>query len=481
MKAYSATLPASMSASQRQSRASSRPSLPRPEAPHVASHSLPSAPAFSPSPAVIVHGLGKCYHLYSQPRDRLRQWLWGWRRPYFREHWALRDVSLTIYRGETVGIIGPNGSGKSTLLQILAGTVTPTTGEAHLSGQVTGLLELGAGFHPDFTGWENVELYATILGVSANALAERREAIAAFSELGEALSRPLRTYSSGMLVRLAFSVASSLDPDILLVDEALAVGDLRFQMRCLSRLHELRQQGVTILLVTHDLELCKRWCDRLYVLEQGRLIRSGSPAEVADWYFARMVGSPALAQANGECSSSRLMPQTQTDHFLPVNVPASTACIAESSRHRHGDGGASLMAVGLEDAAGRQVVRANLGKHYQLRLLLAFHVDAPTPVVGFYVKDRCGTEVIGMNTHAAKTPLPAARAGDRFEVTFAFPIRLRPGVYSVSAAIAHDYQQPRYFDWLDQAVVFEVHDPEPGRVTFGLIQEHITVRVSRSR
>lgn len=479
MNAQSATFPASTTATQRARRASGRPNPARPEAPLVASDLLMTTPAAPSSLAVVVQGLGKCYYLYSQPRDRLRQWLWGWRRPYFREHWALQDVSLTVYRGETVGIIGPNGSGKSTLLQILAGTVTPTTGEARLYGQVTGLLELGAGFHPDFTGWENVELYATILGVSATALAERREAIAAFSELGEALSRPLRTYSSGMLVRLAFSVASNLDPDILLVDEALAVGDLRFQMRCLARLQELRQRGVTILLVTHDLELCKRWCDRLFVLEQGRLIRRGSPAELADWYFARMVGSPSRGQSKLDLASSGAVPHRE--QALTADVQASSANVAAADRHRHGDGGAIIIAAVLEDAAGQPVTRVNLGERYQLRLLLAFQVDAPTPVVGFYVKDRCGTEVIGMNTHAAKTPLPDARAGDRFEVIFAFPVRLRPGMYSISAAIAHDPQQPRYFDWLDQAIVFEVHDPQADRVTFGLFHEHITVRVSRPR
>jgi lipopolysaccharide transport system ATP-binding protein len=409
-------------------------------------------------PALEVLGLGKCYRLYAQPRDRIRQWLWGWRRSYFQEHWALRDVSFTVARGQTVGIIGPNGSGKSTLLQVLAGTLTPTTGEARLAGRVAGLLELGSGFHPDFTGRENVHLYATILGLPTDDLEQRYGAIAEFSELGPALDRPLRTYSSGMIVRLAFSVAISVEPEILLVDEALAVGDLRFQMRCLSRLRELRERGVTLVLVTHDLEMCKRWCDQLFVLEQGRLVRSGPPAEVADWYFGRMVGA-----------------SVETDlHRQLFEPPRGTA-----GWHRHGDGTGRIAAAELENLSGQAVTQARLGESYRLRLRLEFAADTPHPVVGFYIKDRCGTEVVGMNTHMAGVPLPAVRTGDRLGVAFELPVRVRPGVYSISAALAHDWREPRYLDWVDQAVVFEVVDPQPGRVVYGLVHEQITAQVSR--
>lgn len=409
-------------------------------------------------PALEVTGLGKCYRLYAQPRDRLRQLLWGWRRTYYQEHWALRDVSLTVPRGQTVGIIGPNGSGKSTLLQILAGTLTPTTGEARLAGRVAGLLELGSGFHPDFTGRENVHLYATILGLPTDDLDRRFGAIADFSELGPALDRPLRTYSSGMIVRLAFSVAISVEPDILLVDEALAVGDLRFQMRCLSRLRHLRDRGVTIVLVTHDLEMCKRWCDRLFVLEHGRLVRSGPPAEVADWYFGMMVGR--TGNSDQSCQA--------------LDVPSGAA-----GWHRHGDGTGRIVSAVLEDLAGQAVTQARLGERHRLRLELEFAAATPHPVVGFYIKDRCGTELVGMNTHMAGAPLPAARAGDRMRVAFELPVRVRPGGYSISAALAHDWREPRYLDWVDQAVVFEVVDPQPGRVVYGLVHEQITAQVRR--
>ncbi len=425
-----------------------RPAPHRPEGPRLVQ---------SGTPAIAIEGLGKCYRLYAQPRDRLRQLFLGWRRRYFQEHWALEDVSLTIGRGETVGIVGPNGSGKSTLLQILAGTLMPTTGEARLAGRVAALLELGAGFHPDFTGWENIDLYATILGLPSDRLARRHSQIAEFSELGPHLDRPLRTYSSGMLVRLAFSVAISAEPDILLVDEALAVGDLRFQMRCLARLRELRDQGVTIVLVTHDLEVCKRWCDRLHVLEQGRLVQSGPPAEVADWYFARMVST------------------------LPSTAPPPPVALgfSETGYRRHGDGQGRIVAAELVGDDQRVGGPIRLGSTCRLRLRLEFQAAAAQPVVGFYVKDRCGTEIVGMNTHLAGTPLLAARPGFRQTVEFNLPMRLRPGTYSISAALAHDWREPRYMDWVDQILLFEVVDPRPGRVVYGLIHEDITARVSQ--
>ena len=200
----------------------------------------------------------------------------------------LKDIELFIQKNKLVVVTGVSGSGKSTLLQLIAGTLTPNEGELAINGRVAALLELGSGFHPEFTGWENVRLQASILGLTEDEIAERTEPIARFSELGDALDRPLRTYSSGMILRLGFSIAVSIDPDILLVDEALAVGDLTFQQKCMGRIQEMREQGVTILLVTHDLNATKRLCDEVHVLEKGQLVQSGPTEAACNWYVARL-------------------------------------------------------------------------------------------------------------------------------------------------------------------------------------------------
>lgn len=238
--------------------------------------------------AIAVRDLGKHYELYAQPRDRLKQMLWGDARHYYDEVRALDGVSFTVARGETVGIVGQNGSGKSTLLQVIAGTLQPTHGTCQVGGRVAALLELGAGFSPDFTGRENVYMNAAILGFQRAETDARFAAIAAFADIGDFMDRPLKTYSSGMYLRLAFAVAVSVDPDVLLIDEALAVGDLRFQIKCLERMRALQQRGVTILFVSHSVELIRRFCQRCLWLEAGRLRADGPAATVTERYVEHM-------------------------------------------------------------------------------------------------------------------------------------------------------------------------------------------------
>jgi ABC-type polysaccharide/polyol phosphate transport system ATPase subunit len=232
--------------------------------------------------------LGKCYRIYDKPQDRLKQALWRGRRQYYQEFWALQDVSFTIERGETVGVIGRNGSGKSTLLQLIAGTLTPTVGLCDVNGRVAALLELGAGFNPDFTGRENVYMNAAILGFSTVETDARYADIVSFAEIGEFIDQPVKTYSTGMYLRLAFAVAVSVDPDILLVDEALAVGDVRFQAKCLERMRTIQQRGATIVFVSHSLEQVKRFCHRCVWLDGGRLVMDGEAAWVTDRYLDHM-------------------------------------------------------------------------------------------------------------------------------------------------------------------------------------------------
>ena len=268
-----------------------------------------SGPAHAP--AIAVDGLGKRYEIYAQPHDRLLQSIFRGRRQFFKEFWALSDVSFTVERGETVGIVGRNGSGKSTLLQLIAGTLTPTTGSAEVNGRVAALLELGSGFNPEFSGRENVHLNGSILGLARADIESRLDSIVRFAGLAEFIDQPVKTYSSGMLMRLAFSVAVNVEPDVLIVDEALAVGDAAFQIKCLDRLESLTRSGVTLLLVSHDMALVKTFCRRAVYLERGRVKAISTPDEVAELYAfdvrreegaatERAVGvKPFVGQGNG--------------------------------------------------------------------------------------------------------------------------------------------------------------------------------------
>jgi lipopolysaccharide transport system ATP-binding protein len=398
--------------------------------------------------ALSIHDLGKCYRRYARQWDRVRQWFAGKQKRYYQEHWALRQVSFQIERGQTVGILGANGSGKSTLLQLIAGTLAPTEGSIAVNGRVAALLELGSGFHPEFTGWENARLQASILGVSPEEVEEKLPSMAAFSELGEALDQPLRTYSSGMIVRLGFSVAISVQPDILLIDEALAVGDMRFQQKCMTRIRQLRERGVTILLVTHDLTAIKRLCDHAHVLECGALVQSGPSEPVCNWYFGHMMSD----------SSERAK--------LQADVP-----------FRHGEGGARIKSWTLVDENQHSCTKVWLGRAYTLQVTLAYTRHIDQPVLGFYLRDRLGTEVLGTNTDAAGMPLPPGHSGRQWHVSFRFVLRLRPGAYTLCVAIVNDPVRAQCLDWIDNALILEVMDPQPGRVIHGLLAEEIAVTI----
>jgi len=250
--------------------------------------------------AIVARGIGKRYMLYDRPHERLKhQLLWRFGRRFGREFWALRDVTFDVGCGEAVGIVGRNGSGKSTLLHVIAGTLAPTVGRIDVAGRVAALLELGSGFNPEFTGRENVFLNGAILGMSRAEIARRFDEIAAFADIGEFLDHPVKTYSTGMFVRLAFAVAVSVEPDVLLIDEALAVGDLRFQMKCLDRLRALQQRGVTIVLVSHSVDQVKRFCARCLWLDAGRVVMDGPAGLVADRYAEYMTTLAANGKTNG--------------------------------------------------------------------------------------------------------------------------------------------------------------------------------------
>lgn len=387
---------------------------------------------------------GKCYRRYARQWDRVKQWLWGRDRQYYSEHWAVRGVNLTIPKGKTIGILGANGSGKSTLLQLIAGTLTPNEGQLQINGRVAALLELGSGFHPEFTGWENVRLQAGILGLSEEEIKQQSPLIAQFSELGEALDRPLRTYSSGMILRLGFSIAISIEPDILLVDEALAVGDMHFQQKCMARIGQLREQGVTIVLVTHDINTTKRLCDEAHVLEKGKIVQSGATEAVCNWYVGRML--------SGESAPD-----------VAINQP-----------YRHGNQKAVIESCQLLNTESQATTHTWIGSTYTLSVQVRFREDISQPVLGFYLRDRFGTEMFGINTDTAGIAI-SGKTGETVLIQFRFGLHVRPGAYTLCVGLVDAPTQPVCLDWIDDAILIEVHDPVPGRVVHGLYAEEIEV------
>lgn len=396
--------------------------------------------------AVRAHNLGKCYQIYDQPLDRLKQSLWRARRQFYREFWALKECSFEIMKGETVGIIGSNGSGKSTLLQIICGTLNPTEGELEVSGQIAALLELGAGFNPEFTGRENVYMSAAIMGISRSEIEARYDEIAAFAGIGSFIEQPVKMYSSGMYVRLAFAVAVNVSPDILAVDEALAVGDARFQQKCMAKIRKFCQTG-TVIFVSHDTAAVMELCSRAIWIEAGRIRMDGPPKYVVEKYLQFMYEGNSSFEAPVLKSGGDFQRDFDTGGFTPVG----------DDIRQFGDRRVTIEAVRLVSQGSRSDI-AYSGQACEIGMALHAHGDIVNPIVGFIIKDRLGREILGDNTHLIGMELPPLSRGCRYVVTFqmdAWP-NLIEGEYSLNVAIAdgalHDHLQCHY---LHDAMIFK--------------------------
>jgi lipopolysaccharide transport system ATP-binding protein len=366
-----------------------------------------------PANAISVSRLSKAYRIYERPQDRLLQALFRGRRRFFREFTALDDVSFDVARGEIVGIVGTNGSGKSTLLQLICGTLTPTSGHAVTEGRVAALLELGAGFNPEFTGRENVYLNGAILGLSRSEIDRRYERIVAFADIGPFIDQPVKTYSTGMVVRLAFSVVAHVDADTLVIDEALAVGDAFFVQKCMRFLREFMKTG-TILFVSHDIGAVVNLCHRALWLHQGRLVLDGAARDVTQQYLASLALDDARPDATG-----------------PVKAAPS-----------FGRGGARIVSVALVDEAGRAVRSVSGGERVVLTVECRVSDRLDSPIVGFIFKDRLGQTVFAENTFTRYAGRPVAvEAGETLEARFAFVMpAVAPGEYAIGVAIADGTQ-----------------------------------------
>lgn len=381
--------------------------------------------------SIIVRGLGKAYKQYANQWDRLAEWVLPGK-PKHNLKWVLQDISFQLAPGEAVGIIGINGAGKSTLLKMITGTSQPTTGSVTITGRVAAMLELGMGFHPDFTGRQNAYMAGQLIGLNVDEITRRMPEIEAFAEIGDYIDQPVRVYSSGMQMRLAFSVATVVRPDVLIVDEALSVGDAYFQHKSFQRIREYRQQGTTLLIVSHDRTAMQSICDRAILLDRGHLAKQGSPEEVMDYYNALI--------AEREGSTVR---QTVTEEG---RVQTSS-----------GSGEASVTGITIENEAGEPQEVLNVGVPVTLRVKVRINRDIPRLVLGYMIKDRLGQPIYGTNTHHMEQPLTGLRAGEELEYRFRFPLNLGAGSYSVTTALtSSETHLGDNYEWRDLAALFIV-------------------------
>lgn len=381
---------------------------------------------------IRVTGLGKAYKQYPTRWSRLAEWLIPFSPMRHRQHWVLQDVNFEIAPGEAVGIVGVNGAGKSTLLKMITGTTQPTCGQIQLEGRVAALLELGMGFHPDFTGRQNAIMAGQLLGMQVEDIEALMPDIERFAEIGEAIDHPVRTYSSGMQMRLAFSVATARRPDILIVDEALSVGDAYFQHKSFDRIRSFRKAGTTLLIVSHDRSAIQSICDSAILLEGGHMVMHDKPEAVMDYYNA------LLAEREGQTVRQELLDGGQV-------------------RTVSGTGEAGILSVRLLDECGRSIDAAEVGQPVTLEVEVEIRQDIERLVLGFMIKDRLGQAMYGINTHRQNQALEDLRAGERITYRFAFVMGLGKGNYSVALSLSRlDSHLDRNFEWRDYGLVFHV-------------------------
>jgi ABC-type polysaccharide/polyol phosphate transport system ATPase subunit len=393
--------------------------------------------------AISVEGVSKQYRIYQRPADRLKEMMSRGRWKTHREFWALSDVSFEVEEGTTFGIVGPNGSGKSTLLQIIAGTLEPTHGRVRHTGRIAALLELGAGFNSEFTGIENVFMSASLTGFSRTETEAMLPEIERFAEIGDFIYQPVKTYSSGMYVRLAFATAITAMPQILIVDEALAVGDAVFQHRCTRRLKEMQESGMTILFVSHDPSAIRALCSRAVLLHAGRTEAIGKPTDVLNRYQKLIMAREEAFEAGQPAARGEANISVRDEHG-----PAATYA------YRHGDGSAQILRAELLNAAYHPIELVESGEPVLLRVRVRFNAAAEAPVCGFLLRNRHGIHLYGTNTELQPADIGPTQCDQIVEVTFAFNCWLAPDTYSVTVAI-HSSDGVS-FDWVDGLLFFRV-------------------------
>ena len=421
--------------------------------------------------AINVNAVSKCFHIYDKPRDRLMQMLARGKKHYYREFWALRNISFEIKRGSTVGIVGRNGSGKSTLLQMICGTLNSTEGDINTNGRIAALLELGSGFNPEFTGRENVYMNASVLGLTKGETDARFEEITAFADIGLFIDQPVKTYSSGMLVRLAFAVAINADPEILIVDEALSVGDELFQRKCFARLEAIRSAGATILFVSHSGSTIVELCDHAILLDSGELLTQGNPKKIVSQYQKLMYAPSdkresiraaikkgltvqAVEQvANaGITGPGAVSAELETEDFFDENLKSTS--IIEFESH-----GAYIDHPYITDVKGRAVNNLIRGKQYFYNYRVKFEKGAERVRFGMVIRTTTGLALGGAHSSSGSDSISVVEAGSEILVSFQFECIVNPGTYFINAGVfgtSGNGQEETVMHRLVDAVVFRV-------------------------
>jgi len=381
---------------------------------------------------IRVTNLGKAYKQYPNRWSRLAEWVVPFSKPRHHLHWVLQDINFTIQPGEAVGIIGINGAGKSTLLKMITGTSQPSTGSVEITGRVAALLELGMGFHPDFTGRQNAYMAGQLLGLTVDEITALMPEIEAFAEIGDYINQPVRVYSSGMQMRLAFSVATARRPDVLIVDEALSVGDAYFQHKSFDRIRQFSKQGTTLLIVSHDKQAIQSVCNRAILLNSGRLAMQGEPEAVMDYYNAMLADHQN---------------QTVTQE---VREDGKVQTVS-------GTGEATFTELKLLNAHNDEIEVVNVGEIITLKIGVKALANIPELVIGYLIKDRLGQDIYGTNTYHLNKPLKEIAKNETIHFLFTFQADFGPGTYSITAALhSRDTHLARNYEWRDRAALFTV-------------------------
>ncbi len=385
--------------------------------------------------AISVEDVTKVYKMYDKPIDRLKESLSFSHKEYHKDFFALSKISFTVEKGQTVGIIGTNGSGKSTILKIITGVLTPTAGKVTVDGKISALLELGAGFNMDYTGIENIYMNGTMMGYSRKEMDEKLSEILDFAEIGDFVYQPVKTYSSGMFVRLAFALAINVEPEILIVDEALSVGDVFFQAKCYRRMEEIRKGGTTILMVTHDMGSIIKYCDKVVLLNKGQFVAEGSAGHMVDLYKKILAGRMEALEEELELSdfSGGMLNEIshsglngQTGKLMKEQITIN------ANRTEYGDGRAEIYDLGLLDERGNLTNLLLKGERFTIRECIRFHADIEAPIFTYTIKDKKGTDLTGTNTMYEGTDIKPVKSGDEYQVEFTQKMNLQGGEYLLS-------------------------------------------------
>ena len=382
-------------------------------------------------PAIEIKDVVKIYKLYDKPRDRVKEALGLGRKQAHKLHYALNGVSLNIHRGETVGIIGTNGSGKSTILKIITGVLNPTSGQVKVNGRISALLELGAGFNMEYNGIENVYLNGTMMGFSDREIKEKLPEILEFADIGPYVNQPVKTYSSGMFVRLAFAVAINIDPEILIVDEALSVGDVFFQAKCYHKFDEFKKMGKTIVFVSHDLSAISKYCDRVFLLDRGTLLGEGTPKEMIDTYKRVLVGQYELADKQEHAAFL----EDEAFQQAAKNGKSGTSVGVNPDALEYGTGQAEIVEYYLTDDRGVRTTAVIKGSIYTLHMKVKFSAHVPAPIFAFTIKNVMGTEITGTNSMIEKAYLESGEPGQMKDIAFTQKMSLQGGEYLLSLGV----------------------------------------------